>query len=420
MTRPCALASALLLFTACSSQKPACQRAPGPWALTIAPAPIAIAANSSEPQLTRHAGGAILSWVEHGPTGATLKFAERRATAGWSPVQTAAAGSDWFLSWADVPSVSRLADGTLVAHWLKNVDPLIEAYDLMLATSRDDGRTWATPLTPHHDRTRTQHGFASVFAWPDAARPGFGVIWLDGRDQELNTSDPLGGSMALYQARFDATGKQIAESAVNAKVCECCSTSVAMTSSGPIAAFRDRSDQEVRDIHVSRFENGAWSAPTAVHADNWRIDACPVNGPAIAAEGATVAVAWFAVTKEEGHSYAAFSRDGGRSFGAPIRLDDAASIGHVGIEMLGDGAAAATWVEFTDRRARLRVRRIEASGARSAPVEIAGAGAMHVSGHPRIVRAGSDLLLAWTESTGEGADGAGQQVRAATAAIPSR
>ena len=73
-----------------------------------------------------------------------------------------------------MPSVSRLAGGTLVAQWLKNVDPLIEAYDLMLATSRDGGRTWSPPFSPHHDKTRTQHGFASLFAWPDLNDSGSG------------------------------------------------------------------------------------------------------------------------------------------------------------------------------------------------------------------------------------------------------
>ena len=383
----------------------------------MVPSSIPIAASSSEPQLTRHAGGAILSWIEQGPQGATLKFAERRASGEWSAVQTAASGTDWFLSWADVPSVSRLPDGTLVAQWLKNVDPLIEAYDLMLTLSRDGGRTWTAPFSPHHDRTRTQHGFASVFPWPGAARPGFGVVWLDGRDQELNTADPAGGSMALFAARFDSAGKQIGEAAVDVRVCECCSTSVAVTPAGPVAAFRDRSDQEVRDIHVSRFENGSWSAPTAVHADNWRLDACPVNGPAVAAAGSALAVAWFAVTGGQGHAYAAFSRDGGRSFGAPIRLDDATSLGHVGIEMLEDGTAVATWVEFADRRARLRLRRLEASGGRSSPVDVAGMGAGYVSGHPRVARVGTELVLAWTESSGEGSDGTDQQVRVATAVL---
>lgn len=374
------------------------------------------------PQLTRHAGGVVASWLEMADGDrTTLKYAERTA-AGWSRPQSAASGTDWFVSWADVPSVSRLADGTLVAQWLKNVDPTIEAYDLRLSTSHDNGRTWTTPFSPHHDKTRTQHGFASLFAWPDA-NGSYGLVWLDGREQELNTTDPQGGAMALYYARYDRAGKQLAEAAVNERVCECCSTSVAMTSEGPVAAFRDRSDKEVRDIAVSRFQTGAstsagWSAPTIVHADNWTLDSCPVNGPAIAADGTTVAVAWFTMKGEEGHAYAAFSRDGGRSFGEPIRLDDTASLGHVGVETLPGGAAAATWVEFADKRARLRVRRIDASGATSAAVEVAGAGAGHVGGQPRIARAGNELVLAWTESQAEGDEGPAQRVHVATATLP--
>jgi hypothetical protein len=388
-----AILTVALAAMACGAPAPApapraTSSAPAPWAVAVAPAAVGTAAGSMAPQLTRHAAGVVLSWLETGSEGrATLKFAEKTA-AGWSRAQTVASGADWFVSWADVPSVARLSDGTLVAQWLKNVDPSIEAYDLQLSTSHDNGRTWTTPFSPHHDKTRTQHGFASLFAWPDAG-DSFGLVWLDGRDQELNTSDPQGGAMALYYARYDRTGK------------------------------------EVRDIHVSRFEKGAsaaaantWSAPVAVHADNWTIDSCPVNGPAIAAEGTTVAVAWFALKGDEGHAYAAFSRDAGRSFGEPIRLDDTTSLGHVGIEMLPGGAAAATWVEFTEQRARLRVRRVDASGARSAAVEIAGAGAGHVGGHPRVARVGNELILAWTESRAEGDEGPGQQVHVALATLP--
>jgi len=422
MLRAHGLTAVLLIAIACNTRPAAPPAAadatpPPPWALTVSPASVKIEANSSEPQLTRHAGGVVLSWVEQNAGGATLRFAERDGAGTWSAPRTAASGADWFLSWADVPSVSRLAGGTLVAQWLKNVDPLIEAYDLLLATSRDGGRTWSPPFSPHHDKTRTQHGFASLFASPDL-NDSFGLVWLDGRDQELNTTDPQGGAMALYYARYDRAGKQVAEAAVNTRVCECCSTSVAITAEGPIAAFRDRSDTEVRDIHVSRFAAGAWTAPVIVHADNWTIDSCPVNGPAIAASGASVAVAWFAVTVDQGHAYAAFSRDGGRSFGTPIRLDDAASLGRVGIEMLDDGTAAASWVEFADQRARLRVRRVESSGMRSAAVDIAGTGAAHVAGQPRLTRAGRDLVLAWTESDAEGETGTRQQVRVATARIP--
>jgi hypothetical protein len=391
--------------------------APDPWALEIKPVTLAIAANSGEPQLTRHAGGTVLSWLELGSNGsATLKFSERAGDGAWSAPRPVASGKDWFVSAVDVPSVARLADGSLVAQWLKTVDITIEAYDLLLSTSHDNGRTWSTPFKPHHDETRSQHGFASVFPWSDPAQPGYGVVWLDGR--KADAKDPENGPMTLYYARYDRAGKQTAEAAINERVCECCSTSVAMTSAGPIAAFRDRSEKEVRDIHVSRFENGAWSDPLIVHADNWTIDSCPVNGPSIAASGTAVAVAWFTAKNDEGHAYAAFSKDGGRSFGEPLRLDDATSTGHVGIEMLDDGSAAATYLEFAGQRTHLRVRRVDASGRRSVPVEIAGSGAPHVGGVPRVGRVGNELVFAWTESMAEGDEGPGQQVRLAAATIP--
>ena len=88
--------------------------------------------------------------------------------------------------------------------------------------------------------------------------------------------------------------------------------------------------------------------------------------------------------------------------------------------MLDDGAAAASWVEFADQRARLRVRRVEPSGRRSAAAEIAGTGAAHVAGHPRLARSGRDLVLAWTESDAEGETATRMQVRVATATIPAK
>ena len=73
---------------------------------------------------------------------------------------TVASGTDWFVSYADPPAVMRLSDGTLVAQWLQQTDPRIEAMDLRLSYSTDGGTTWAKSFTPHHDGTVTQHAFA--------------------------------------------------------------------------------------------------------------------------------------------------------------------------------------------------------------------------------------------------------------------
>jgi hypothetical protein len=362
--------------------------------------------DSSQPSLTASAAGVILSWVELAEDStATLKFSERTAS-GWSPATPVASGDDWFLTWADVPMVLRLSDGTIAANWLRTTDADVEAYDIWLSYSRDNGKTWARPFTPHHDGTKTQHGFASLFEMPGK---GLGLVWLDGRAIELDKTSPDGGDMSLRFASFDTSWKQTADEVVNARVCECCHTSAVATADGVVTAYRGRTKEEVRDTQVSRLENGKWTPAATVFNDNWNIAACPVNGPALSARDRAVAVAWFTVKNDQGQAYAAFSNDAGHTWGAPIRLDDAGSTGRVDIELLEDGSAVATWLEFVEQRTELRTRRVFPSGLKSAPSLVAMTDEFQ-SGHPRLARYGDELIYAWTA---RGA-GAVQKVQLAT------
>lgn len=374
------------------------------------------AANSAQPQLSVSAGGVLLSWIERAGDLATLKFAERTPT-GWTTPRTIASGRDWFVNWANVPSALRLPSGAIVAHWLQKSGPSTYAYDVRLSHSTDDGETWSPSYLPHSDGTQTEHGFASLFPMGE----GFGLIWLDGRAMKgggAHDGHGGGGAMSVRFGQFDRNFKQIAETAVDTRVCECCPTAAAVTADGVIAAYRDRSDAEIRDNYVARLVNGKWLAPKPVFGDNWKIAACPVNGPALAANGRSVAMTWFTVKQEQGQAYLAFSDDAGATFGNPIRIDDGGSLGRVDVELLPDGAALATWIEFADQpvspkpsgeggRAQFRARRIEKNGARSAPITISGIAGNRSSGYPRAAVANGEIVFAWTES----ADGGGLHVR---------
>ena len=338
-------------------------QAPAGWQPAIQSIASPATGVSAQPQLSVSPRGVLLSWIERTGDRATLKFAERTGT-GWSDARTVAFGDDWFVNWADVPSVIRLDDGTLAAHWLQMSGSETYAYDVRLAHSKDDGRTWSPSVTPHHDGTRREHGFASLFQMPGA---GLGLIWLDGRAMASAAGhDDHGaaeGAMSVRFGAFDTRWRQTSEMAVDLRVCECCPTTAVMTSDGPIVAYRNRTDDEIRDIYVSRFEQGGWSAPTAVHDDGWKIAACPVNGPMLSARGRDVAIAWFTLKDDVGHVYAAFSSDAGRTFGDPIRLDGVSALGRVDIELLADGSALATWIEFAGERSRFSVRRVHRSGS---------------------------------------------------------
>ncbi len=349
---------------------------------------------------------------------ASLKFAERTKD-GWGPARTVSSGKDWFVNWADVPSVLRLADGSLYGHWLQKSGPDTYAYDVRLARSTDDGRTWGNSFTPHNDGTKTEHGFASLYQMP--AGGGLGLIWLDGRAMKGGHGGDHGGSgdMSVRSASFDKAGKHLGESPVDLRVCECCPTTAAVTAEGPIVAYRDRSETEIRDIYVSRQVGGKWSEPAPVHRDNWQIAACPVNGPALSADGKAVALAWFTAKGDEGHTFIAFSSDSGRTFGKPIRLDDTSALGRVDAALLSDGSAIATWIEFADGKAQFRMRRVTPSGERGQSTTVAGLSANRASGYPRMARFGDELIFAWTES-GTPSTVKTARMSVSTAAVTSR
>jgi hypothetical protein len=364
-------------------------------------------ATSAQPQLSSSSRGVILSWIEREGSKATLRFAER-ISSGWSAPRDVASGSDWFVNWADVPSVIRLDDGTLVGHWLQKNGTDAYAYDVRLSYSIDQGRTWSRSFTPHSDGTSTEHGFASLFQMPGS---GLGLVWLDGRAMKGGSGHGGhggAGAMSVRFATFDRGWNQTSETPIDLRVCECCPATAAVTTDGPIAAFRNRTDDEIRDIFIARLENGKWTE----HNDGWKISACPVNGPMLSARGRDIAIAWFTSKDGQGQAFLAFSHDAGRTFSTPIRLDDNGSLGRVDVELLPDGSAAASWIEFADERAQSRVRRVLRSGARSSAVTVSSIVGSRASGYPRIAADGTDLLFAWTES-GSGAT----QVRTAVARL---
>ena len=187
----------------------------------------------------------ILSWVERQGQKATLRFSERTPN-GWSTPRDAASGNDWFVNWADVPSVIRLANGTLVAHWLQKSGPGTYAYDVRLSHSKDDGKTWSPSFTPHTTARRRSTDSRRSFEMPGA---GLGLVWLDGRAMKHRLAHggghgaADGGAMSVRFAAFDGTWKQTSEVPVDLRVCECCPTTAAVTAEGPIVAYRDRSDR---------------------------------------------------------------------------------------------------------------------------------------------------------------------------------
>lgn len=372
---------------------------------------------SGEPFLSTSGDTVLLSWLESIPGGGHALRLARHLDGSWSQPVTVARRDDFFVNWADFPSVRAGPDGTLWAHWLQRGSADGYDYGVRVAASRDGGATWSEALTPHEDGTPQEHGFVTFFP----VEEGMGVAWLDGRRYERGPGGtPPTEEMTL---RFRAVGLDgggveptSAEEILDGRTCDCCQTASVLTSAGPLVVYRDRSEDEIRDVHVTRRVEGRWTAPTPIHRDGWHIEGCPVNGPAAAARADRVAVAWFTAAGNVPRVKVAFSSDAGASFGPPVVVDDGNPAGRVDLLLDPDGGVLVGWLERTGGDgAEVRLRRVSPAGRKGASLAATSSSAARASGFPRLASlSDSTVLLAWTDA----AAGGETRVRVARVEVP--
>jgi hypothetical protein len=359
--------------------------------------------------------GIVLSWLEEVGEGSHELRMSVAGAGGWSAPATVAAGADFFVNWADFPALLALGDQDVVVSYPWKSGEGTYAYDVWLRRSADGGATWGEPVRPHTDGTATEHGFVTLLREGSDVR----AVWLDGRNaaghggHDDHDAGP-GPDMTLRTARIDADGALHDERVLDGRVCDCCQTAGVPTPSGPLIAYRDRSDDEVRDVSIVRMAEASWTMPVPLHADGWEIAGCPVNGPALAARGEDVAAVWYTGADDSARVRVAFSADGGRAFGEPIGIDGGRPLGRTGIAVLDDGSAVVIWMEMDGDQAAIRLQRVRPAGEVSDARVLARVSAGRSSGVPQLVRAGPRLLCAWTDP----ADGGG--IRVAAVPLESR
>lgn len=353
-----------------------------------------------EPALASLPDGRIaMSWTEPADQGYAVRVVTGDSS-GWDMARTVAQGTDFFVNWADFPTLTALPDGTLAVQWLRINGDTDYAYDVNIALSHDDGQSWGETLVPHRDGTPRQHGFVTLLpVAPDQLR----AIWLDGRtygaSDALAATEGAADAMQLRTATITSAGAMSDETLLDQRTCTCCQTSAVVADSGTLlVVYRDRTEAEIRDIAILRQIDGVWSDPATVSADGWEIAGCPVNGPAIDSAGGRAAVAWFTAEGNDPRVSVAFSDDDGVSFGPALRIDQGAATGQVDVIQREDGSAMVSWLEYTAIGEALLLCNTTPEAGCDRPKVLAIVRSGRSMGFPRMTMAADGLYVAWTEA----------------------
>lgn len=346
-------------------------------------------------------GDSLMSWVETKADGHALKFAVLH-NGRWLRQGEVAQGANWFVNWSDFPSVVAIDAKFWAAHWLvKKAGGRPYDYDVATAVSTDAGASWSAPKSPYTDTTAAEHGFAALVPVDGAA----GIVWLDGRDyvkkaeqaQHAQKSD----NFSLRYTRIQRDGSIGGEQIIDSNTCTCCWPSVAVSSAGPLAVWRGRTDGEIRDNRIALLRDGQWTKPMPLGAEGWKIEGCPVNGPALAANGNLVVAAWFSAEGDRPRVRAAFSNDGGLHFAPAIDIDAIAPLGRIGLVLDDNGGAVISWMTAADtvtKKSSLALRTIQADGTLGAVKQMVAISAGRDTGVPQMIATKAGLLLAWTDA----------------------
>ena len=355
--------------------------------------------NSAFPQLAEDGkGGVYMTWLETLKDGAghRLRLAHRKEGGVWGEASTVQEGKTFWRNWADFPGVGIFPDGSVMVHWLARSGEGTYDYNVNARISRDGGKTWGEPFLVNTDGKQAEHGFVS-FA---PTGKGLAVIWLDGRETKGMSHDAGehsgGGAMTLRFAEFLSDGTRVRELVLDSKVCDCCQTAVVNTPKGLLAAYRDRSDNEFRDISLVRPE-ALKPEPRDFSKDGWKINACPVNGPALAARGDVVSSAWFTMGGGKPRVKAAVSTDGGDTFSAPIEVDATFPTGRVDIAMLPSGISLLSWLGRGEGGPEIKAAFLGTDGALKPAFKVAAGSIARAAGFPRLELSGGEVVFAWTE-----------------------
>ncbi|MES2163320.1 MAG: sialidase family protein [Pseudomonadota bacterium] len=258
----------------------------------------------------------------------------------------------------------RIAFGAQGQIYLSYSHPLAAPHtsELRFLRSDDGGLHFSGAITVHQNHDVITHGFASMAV--DHAGRVF-IAWIDKRDQQAaRANGTTYAGAALYYAVSQDGGRSFkGDYKIADHACECCRSAIATDGAGqPLLLWRHVFAPNIRDHALTMLTpDGKPAAPQRASFDNWTLDACPHQGPALAiGEDSRRHQTWFSGNADGGGLfYASQNTDG--ALGTPERLGSEQAA-HADVAVAGRHIALA-WTQFNGSATELLSRNSYDGGA---------------------------------------------------------
>ncbi|MFZ3289893.1 MAG: sialidase family protein [Telluria sp.] len=295
---------------------------------------------------------------------------------------------------AEGESRPKLAFGSRGEIYIAYTRPLSKPYtgEIRFVRSLDGGQTFSAPATVHANRDEITHRFESMIV----DRSGrIYIAWVDKRDAEAAKArkETYRGAAIYYTVSEDGGASFRGDFRLADHSCECCRIALALNQDGTaVAMWRHVFEPNVRDHAMRELRPDGPAAPLVrTTFDDWRLDACPHHGPALAyGSDGTRHQVWFNAKGDEGGVFHAATRQGAAP-GAPVSLGSAQAA-HA--EVAAEGKAVAiVWKQFDGKSTAILARYSDDGGLSWKQAALAST--QGNSDHPHLLASGSGMILVW-------------------------
>lgn len=294
------------------------------------------------------------------------------------------------------PSLARSNDARLavsgdhlLAFWTSYKEGASHsAGPMVIARSIDGGQHWQPSSSPT-DWNEGSHGFFAT----DGDEKQLHLVWLDSR----HGRSEIKGTQGIRHAHSVDGGLSWSDTITLDEVtCACCWTSARLHQDTLHVLYRDK---QPSDMSFGTLRGQNWQRLGTVGEFNWFFEGCPHIGGGMAFGQGEYRnhVHTVVGTGHPEHSgiYYLQSTDGGKQWSAPLRMGDDSGL-HGDVAINEYGRLVVVWDGFAENGLAIFAAEKREDGTFSDPVRVSSPDVR--AAFPRVVPAGKEFLIVWTQS----------------------